>query len=344
MKKRTLPESTGCTRAIIGCLAMVILLAAAQFALAQQKVEPITLSWASFVPGTHTETVAVVKGFMNKAAELSKGRLAFRFRGGPETIALPDLAKATQSGLVDFSINLSGFVETIAPAVGGIILTRISLEEQRKNGTYDYVDQLCNKGGLHYLGMGAPDFNLQFFNLFLNKKVEKPQDFKGLRLGTATAARALVEGWGAVPVNLVLTDYYTAMERHTVDGVASSTISNWVSLGCQPVTKYMALPGYLQTSVFVAMNLNTWNKLPKDLQQVITAAMAHSEKVTGEFWAEERAKAVQKLKEAKVEIYDLPPDTAKWAIDTAYESSWAYQMKRFPNETPRLKTLLSGGK
>ena len=50
------------------------------------------------------------------------------------------------------------------------------------------------------------------------------------------------------------------------------------------------------------MNLNSWNKLPPDLQQVITNAMAHSEKVNAEIWAEDKAKSVQKLKEAKMEV------------------------------------------
>ena len=92
------------------------------------------------------------------------------------------------------------------------------------------------------------------------------------------------------------------------------------------------------------MNLNTWNKLPPDLQQAITDAMVYSEKVNAEIWTEDKAKAMQKLKDAKVEIYNLSPDTAKWLVDTAYEATWAFQMKRFPDVTPRLKVLLSGGK
>ena len=154
---------------------------------------------------------------------MSKGRLAFRFRGGPETIALVDLPKSTQSGIVDFSICLAGVVESVAPGVGATILSRISVAEERKNGTYAYMDQLMNKGGLHYMGRHSPANDLQFFQLFMNKKVEKIEDFKKLRIGTATAARALTEAWGAAPVNLQLTDYYTAMERNTVDGVSSST-------------------------------------------------------------------------------------------------------------------------
>jgi TRAP-type C4-dicarboxylate transport system substrate-binding protein len=332
---------------VLGCLALIVALAGSQLALAQQaapKPQQITLNFSSFFPGSHPEMAGFNKGFIAKAVELSKGRLAFRFRGGPETIALVDLPKSTQSGIVDFSICLAGVAETVAPGVGATILSKISVAEERKNGTYAYMDQLLNKGGLHYMGRHSPANDLQFFNLFLNKKVEKAEDFKKLRIGTATAARALTEAWGAAPVNLQLTDYYTAMERNTVDGVSGSTLSNWVSSGCQAVTKYLALPGYLQSSVVIMMSLNTWNKLPPDLQQVIDDAMVYNEKVNGEVWAEDKAKGIQKLKDAKVEIYNLQPDVAKWLVDTAYSATWEYQQKRFPDVTPRLKALLSGGK
>ena len=347
MNKKRLSRRMERVPVVIGCLVLIIAVAIAQTALAQQaapKVEPITLNWASFLPGSHPEMISFNKGFVAKAVELSKGRLAFKFRGGPETIALMDLPKATQSGIVDFSIILAGVVESVAPGVGATILSRISVDDERKNGTYAYMDQLCNKGSLHYMGRHSPAGDLQFFNLLLNKKVEKPEDFKKLRIGTATAARALTEGWGAAPVNLQLTDYYTAMERGTVDGVSSSTLSNWVSSGCQAVTKFLVLPGYLQASPMVVMNLNAWNKLPKDMQQAITDAMIYSEKYSGDIWTEDKAKAMQKVKDAKVEVYNLSPDTAKWLVDTAYESTWAFQQKRFPDVTPRLKTLLSGGK
>jgi len=63
--------------------------AGVQAALPQQKVEPIILDWAAFIPGSHPEIIGFNKGFINKAVELSKGRLAFKFRGGPETFATP---------------------------------------------------------------------------------------------------------------------------------------------------------------------------------------------------------------------------------------------------------------
>jgi TRAP-type transport system periplasmic protein len=347
MNHKKLCKRLKCILSVVGCVTLLTTLVGAQSALAQQpasKPQAITLNYATFFPGSNPEWVNFSRGFITKATELSKGRLVFRFRGGPETIAPVDIPKSTQSGIVDFSISLAGIAESVAPGVGATILSRISVAEERKNGTYAYMDQLLNKGGLHYMGRTSPSNDLQFFNLFMNKKVEKSEDFKKLRIGTAPAARALTEAWGSAPVNLNLTDYYTAMERNTVDGVSSSTLSFWVSSGCQAVTKYLVQPGYLQASQVVMMNLKTWQKLPPDLQQVITDAMIYNEKVTTDFYAEEKTKAIQKLKDAKVEIYNLQPDVAKWFVDTAYNATWEYQQKRFPDVTPRLKALLSGGK
>jgi len=343
MNKGKLFKSIGPILTGLFFLTLMIAVAGTQPAFAQQKAEAINLNWATFMPGSHPEVIGFNRGFISKALELSKGRLAFKFRGGPEAFAPVDLPKVTQSGIVDFAIILAGIAETTCPGVGATILSRISVDEERKNGTYAYMDQLSNKGGLHYMGRHSMATDFQFFHLFLNKKVENPEDFKKLRLGTATAARAATEGWGAAPVNLQMTDYYTALERNTVDGIPSPP-TNWVSSGCQAVTKYMAQPGFYTSSLVVVMNLNTWNKLPQDLQEVINDAMRYSEKMLGEVYAEDKAKSIQKVKEAKVEIYDFSPDTAKWFVETAYESAWAYQMKRFPKETPRLKTLLSGGK
>ncbi len=331
--------------AIVGCLALII--AVVQPAFAQQappKTAAITLNYGSLFPASHPQMIGFTKGFVNKAVELSNGKLAFRFRGGPETFAPVDLPKSTQTGIIDFSINLVGIVESVVPGIGAIILSRISVEEERKGGVHAYIEELYNKSGLHFMGRLSATNDRQFFNLFLNKKVEKPEDFKKLKIGTATAARAMIEAWGAAPVNLQLTDYYTAMERNTVDGVASSTLSNWVSSGCQTVTKYLALPGYMQASSVVTMNLNTWKKLTPDLQQAITDAMVNLEKVNTAQWHEDKTRDMQKLRDAKVEIYNLPPDTAKGLVGTAYDATWAYQQKRFPEVTPRLKALLSGGK
>jgi TRAP-type C4-dicarboxylate transport system substrate-binding protein len=70
-------------------------------------------------------------------------------------------------------------------------------------------------------------------------------------------------------------------------------------------------------------------------------SMIQSEKDCREWDAKDRIKAREKMIKAGVEFYKFPPDMAKWFIDTAYNAAWEYQMKRFPDVTPKLRELLS---
>ncbi len=303
-----------------------------------QKIE---LSWISFTPKDNPEATAINKFFISRVNEKAKGELFIRYRGGPETIPPFDQGKAVQKGVVDIAIVPVGFYEPIAPGVGGAMLTQISLEEERKpGGAYDYLNELHKRGGLFYLGRGNP--SEEFFVLNLrSKKILRKEDFIGLKIGTATVARACTTAWGATVVSLSMQEYYSAMERGLVDGISSCPITQWVAQGCHEVTKYTVDHGYYQSTLAVIMNLDRWNKLPKHLQNIIMESIIQSEKDCREHDKKERAHAREKMIKAGVEFYKFPPDMAKWFIETAYNAAWEYQMKRFPDVTPRLRELLS---
>jgi TRAP-type C4-dicarboxylate transport system substrate-binding protein len=303
---------------------------------------PIELSWVSIVSkNNNQEMQAFDRAFIQRVNEKAKGELFIRYRGGPETITAFDQGKAVQKGVVDIANVACGFYEPIAPGVGGAMLTLISLEEERKpGGGYDFLNELHKKGGLYYLGRGTPTD--EYFALNLRKKVVKRQDFVGLRLGTATVSRACVEAWGATVVSLSMDEYYTAMEHGMVDGIASCPWTLLVSAGIHEVTKYAVDHGFYQSTLAVIMNLDKWNKLPKHLQTLMTESIIQSEKEMRTYYAGIKADAKQKMAKSGIEFYKFPPDTAKWFLDTAYNAAWEYQMKRYPDVTPKLKQLLSG--
>jgi len=310
-----------------------------QVAAAADK--PITLSWVSFTSPMSATAKTIQKGFFDRVNEMGKGELVIKFRGGPEAIAAFDQGKAVQRGIVDISVVPIGFYEALVPGVGGMMLSRVSLEEERRpGGGYDYLVEMHKKGGLYYLGRGVPTKE-NFFYLTLNKRVEKPEDFKGLKVGTATAGFAAAQAWGASVVSLRMPEYYSAMERGLVDGVATSALSSWVAQGVYEVTKYFVDHPYYQSTVGVIMNLDRWNKLPADLQKLLTEAMVQSEKYQLEEAEKEYAKMRKKIEASGVEFYKFAPEVAKWFLETAYDAAWAYQMKRFPEVTPKLKALLT---
>jgi TRAP-type C4-dicarboxylate transport system substrate-binding protein len=245
-----------------------------------------------------------------------------------------------QKGVVDITNVACGFYEPIAPGVGGAMLTQISLEEERKpGGAYDYLNELHNKGGLFYLGRGTPAD--EYFYLVLRKKVMRQQDFVGLRIGTATVARAAAAAWGSTVVSVSMDEYYTSMERGLVDGLASCPLTLLVSAGIYEVTKFTIDHGYYQATLAVIMNLDKWNKLPKHLQNLMKECIIQSEKEMRDYYAKLKAEAIEKMKKSGIEFYKLPSGVDKWFLDAAYNAAWQYQMDRYADVTPKLRKLFT---
>jgi TRAP-type C4-dicarboxylate transport system substrate-binding protein len=295
------------------------------------------------LPKTAPQIIDFREMFIEKVNERAKGEMVINYRGGPEIIGQYDLGVAVQTGIVDLAVNALGFYEPLVPGIGAAMLsTRTPQEERAPGGAYYYLVELHKKGGLYYLGRAVPGPEGEFlFYVFLRKKTEKPQDFVGLRLGSGTAARAAVLGWGATASPVQISDYYTAMERNLVDGIAGSTLHAWVTMGAQEVTKYVIDHPFYQGIGVAIMNLNTWNKLPKHLQNLIMDSMIEFEKWKVVAEKKRSNEARQKMIDSKVEFYKLAPPVADWFIKTAYNAAWEYHQKKFPEATSKLKELLS---
>ena len=306
--------------------------------------EPIVLNWSSILPKNSPETVAFQEFAIDRMNERAKGALVIKYRGGPEVIAPANIGKAVQNGIVDIATTFVGFYEAIVRGVGAAMLTELTPQEERTpGGAYDYLVELHKKNGLMFLGRQAPSReDERFFYCYLNKRVEKPQDFAKLRIGAGPAARAASLAWGAkvIPVRGVA-DYYTSMERGLYDGVSSCPLITWVALGCHEVTKYVIDQPYYQSTAMAIMNLNSWNRIPQHLQNMMVDVMNEYPELKMEEHTKNLTKARQKALDAGVEFYKLAPDVAGWFIKTAYEAAWDYQMKRFPDVTPGLKKVLT---
>ena len=328
-------------RVLISLTSITIIFALLAFPVQAQKSKPITLSWISFVPKTNVLTKNFQAMFVDKVNEKAKGELFIKFRGGPEVIGAFDQGKAVSQGIVDIAIPPVGFYEAIAPGIGGAMLTQFKPYEERKpGGAFDYLAELHKKGGLMYLGR-ATATKESYFYVFSNKRVEKPEDFKGLKIGSATVTRAAVKAWGATLVSVRMPEYYTSMERGLVDALASSPISAWYSQGVHEVTKYCIDHPYYQSTATVIMNLKKWNSLPAHLRKLIMDRMIQYEEDYPNVYAKDRAVLKKKGQQAGIEFYKLAPSVEKWFIETAYKAAWDYQMKRFPKETPKLRELLT---
>jgi TRAP-type mannitol/chloroaromatic compound transport system substrate-binding protein len=107
-----------------------------------------------------------------------------------------------------------------------------------------------------------------------NKPIRTKEDFKGMKYRTSGAFADVLKELGAVPTVVPPAEIYTLLERKGVDAIEWATPGSNLSEGFHKVAKYLVLPGIHQPTFVweVVLKLETWEKLPKDLQAKVEAA------------------------------------------------------------------------
>jgi TRAP-type C4-dicarboxylate transport system substrate-binding protein len=152
-----------------------------------------------------------------------------------------------------------------------------------------------------------------------------------------------IKGLGGNPVVIPPTEVYVALERNVVDGYCwpGVGIRDW---GWDKQTKYVVDPPFYQGPNPLVMNLKTWQKLPKKLQDVLTEGSAEAEKEVVAYYADLMKKERAVLTKEGIETITLPPAEKARFLKVAYDEGWKDIINKNPKTGPELKKLLSKSK
>ena len=163
----------------------------------------------------------------------------------------------------------------------------------------------------------------------VGKSVKNLEDVKGLKLATQPAARAALEGLGAVPVTMGTPKIYQAVEKGVTDGsaLAWGAYNTWK---LYEVTKYHTNAHLGGVGYWTAMNKKTWDSLPEDIRKVFTDVSAEMlpdsicSAVSGEM-----EKGIERSRKNGDEIVDLSADElARWRATAKPEwDKWVKDME-----------------
>ena len=96
---------------------------------------------------------------------------------------------------------------------------------------------------------------------------------------------------------------------------------------------------YTSTNTTI-INLDKWNSLPKNLQELLTRIIVETEPKMVEWLKEDEVVERQKMKDKGVEFIKFSPADAKWYVDSAFEALWEYTIDKVP-ETAGLRPLIA---
>ena len=138
------------------------------------------------------------------------------------------------------------------------------------------IGQKMEKYGIKLLAYGMNGFRV----ISSNKKLEKFDDFKGLRL--RVPLNSLFVDWAKAmninPQSMPLSEVFTALEQKVIDGQENPYMLIKDS-GLYEVQKYIIQSNHIFSPELLQISLKTWNKIPKEDQIIFEkAAKLYQEK------------------------------------------------------------------
>jgi TRAP-type C4-dicarboxylate transport system substrate-binding protein len=277
--------------------------------------------------------------FIDKVNADGKGVIQIDYVGGGGKVMNPfELGNAIKGGTVDIG-NLPGaFYTKLMPEADAIKLSEYTIQEERENGAWAYMNKLHNeKVNAQHI---ARQKDCVPFHLYLRKGVmiDKP-DLTGLKIRVTPIYRAFFESMGATNIRTKPGDVYTALERGTVDGYGWP-IQGVLDLGWHEVTGVRVDPGFYRASVEVLMNLDKWNSLDDDQKAVIMKASNWLESLcTIDNQINENE--IKRQADAGIQTITFSGAVADDYLKQAYEAGWAAFLEANPETGPEVKAHLT---
>jgi TRAP-type C4-dicarboxylate transport system substrate-binding protein len=301
--------------------------------------QPIKLSLVTFLP----KMVPLIGFFMtliDRINEKAKGELVIEYLGGPEVVGMFDQAMAVKMGSVDMACSVSAFYEGLVPVGDILLMSQISLEEERQRGVIDLLRDLHEEAGIYFIARSHTYLEPHFYMAFI-EPFETPSDLAGRKLGAAGVhVRGPAEALGMHLTIVAQAEAYTALERGVVDGWSTPPDTH-VSLGLIEVVKYTIDHPYFGDNCTWIMNLDKWNGLPEHLQDLMLDTYLEMEDEIERVEKAESLKNIQLMKDAGIEFIKFSPEDAEWFIETIYRTKWEDLCREMPEVGPKFKELLS---
>jgi TRAP-type transport system periplasmic protein len=165
-----------------------------------------------------------------------------------------------------------------------------------------------------------------YFLITTEKQVKTLEDFKGLNLRvTSGPPIEMMKSLGANPVTKGMPDTYIAMQKGEIDGMLTcwEALLSWRQY---EVAKYYTYFPSVTVYFSVAMNHNSWNELPSDLQkQVVSVGGSQGALFWGENQFDEaKPTCKDKIDEAGLEMieYTVSEEELKEWTEIAGKPIW----------------------
>ena len=232
--------------------------------------KPIELKIANFQPPLHKSN-EMLENWAKLIEKESGGKVRFILYPGA-TLAKPaDTYNATATGVADMCWTFAGYSRGRFP-LSEVVVQPLGIKSAEHGARvicdlYQKFPEIRAEYKDTHLLWLSPSVHRQIHS---KVPVRHISDFKGLKTRVPSSEAPHVKALGGVPVTMPGSEVYLALER----GVLDADLHPWeaaYSYKWYEVVRYHTKADLYLGGLFIAtMNLDTWNKLPADVKEVIS--------------------------------------------------------------------------
>ncbi len=195
-----------------------------------------------------------------------------------------------------------------------------------KMGGQELWDTLAGKFNIKSLAAGNTGVQMGGWS---NKKIDSPEQLKGLKIRMPGLAGDVMRKLGAQTISVTPSDMITALKSGRID--ATEWLGPWsdMALGLHKAARYYYWPGFQEPGTMVSLGINreTWDDLkPRHRRLIELASHAESQHMLADFNRKnsEAISAIRKVKSVELTRY---PDAVLLAFAKASDDVIAQSVK-----------------
>lgn len=275
--------------------------------------------------------------FAKNVAERTKGRVQIQVFPGEQLGPGKDINEMIRQGANVMNITDPGYLSDFVPDIGVLngpylVASPKDYEKLLASDWYKGVEAKLAQAGIK-LVMANGFFGQR--HMIADKPIRKPEDAAGLtvRVPPNTMWVETFKAMGTRPTTVQWSEVYNALQQNVVAAAEAPLGSLWGSK-LHETRKTISMTGHFTAFVMWPMNVNFFNRLPKDVQQVLLEEGRKAGEYMTRLTLEQQQSYVERFKAAGV-TFVTDVDLA------AFRKATAPVYKAFPKWTPGLHDTVS---
>ena len=256
---------------------------------------------------------------------MSDGRLEIKVYGAGELVPAFEVFDAVREGIAEMGHDAPYYwiAKHSAMPFFTTIPGGLTAQEHASwiyfGGGQELWDELYSQFGLKAFLAGTGGSNV---GGWFRKEINSLQDLQGLRMRMPGLGGEILSRIGAIPVNLPGGELLVALQSGALDAVEWIAPYNDLAFGFHKIAKYYYAPGIQEpgSALGLTVNLDAYNKLPNDLQNIIKyAAGDEAFRMLSEMTAGNAFALDVLLNKHKVQLRSFPEDVTNAMFTAALD-------------------------